>query len=83
MRVAPRTTVLSLLSRLALVALSSALVGCPEKAGAPADKTGAEPERVEPDDGAKADDKAAPAAPAAAPAAAEEKKEDKKEEGGW
>ena len=79
MRAAPRTTVLSLLSRLALVALSSALVGCPEKGGAPADKTTAEPERVEPDDGAKADEKPAPAA---APAA-EEKKDDAKQEGGW
>jgi hypothetical protein len=79
MRVAPRATVLSLLG---LIALSVTLVGCPEKAGAPADKTGAEPERVEPDDGAKADEKAAPAAPAAAPAA-EEKKDDAKQEGGW
>ncbi len=78
MRVAPRTTVLSLLS---LIALSAALVGCPEKAGAPADKTSAEPERAEPDDGAKADDEKKPAA--AAPAAPDEKKEDKKEEGGW
>ncbi|HKY40277.1 MAG TPA: hypothetical protein VJN18_30290 [Polyangiaceae bacterium] len=81
MRVAPRTTVLTLLS---LIALSATLVGCPEKAGAPADKTTAEPERVEPDDEAKADDKKKPAAAApAAPAAADEKKEDAKEEGGW
>jgi hypothetical protein len=77
MRAAPRTTVLSLLSRLALVALSAALVGCPEKSGAPADNTSAEPERAEPDDGAKAAPAAAPAAPA------EEKKDDAKQEGGW
>jgi len=81
MRLAQSSTVLSLLG---LVALGSALVGCPEKGGAPADKTGVEPERAEPDDDGKADaKKPAPAAPAAAPAAADEKKEDAKDEGGW
>ena len=80
MRVAPRTTVVSLFG---LIALSSALVGCPEKAGAPADKTVAEPERAEPDDGAKADDEKKPAAAEpSAPPAAEEKK-GAKDEGGW
>jgi hypothetical protein len=66
---------------IAFAALASLLLGCPEKAGAPADKTTAEPERAEPDDGA-ADDKKKPAA--AAPAAADEKKPDEnKDEGGW
>lgn len=84
MRLAQQTTVLSLLG---LLAVSSALVGCPEKGGAPADKTAVEPERAEPDDEAKADDKAkkpaGAAAPAAAPPAADEKKDDAKDEGGW
>lgn len=83
MRALPRA---SALSPFCLLALSAALTGCPEKAGAPADKTVAEPERAEPDDDAKADDKAKkPGAPvpAAAPAAADEKKDDAKEEGGW
>ena len=79
MRVALRPTMLPLFG---LFALSAALVGCPEKAGAPADKTTAEPERAEPDE-EKKPAAAAPAAPAAAPAAADEKKEEKKEEGGW
>jgi hypothetical protein len=81
MRVFPPSTVPSLMG---LVALGLALTGCPEKAGAPAEKTGAEPERVEPDDGDEKSKKPAAAAPPAAPAAADEKKPDEnKDEGGW
>lgn len=65
---------------IAFAALGSLLAGCPEKAGAPADKTTAEPERAEPDDGV-ADDKKKPAA--AAPAAEEKKPDENKDEGGW
>ena len=74
-----------LFSVLGLVSLSLLLGGCPEKTGAPAEKTGVEPERAEPDDDAKGDHEAKkPAAPAAAPAAADEKKPDEaKDEGGW
>ena len=72
---------------LGLFALCSALAGCPEKGGGPADKTAAEPEQAEPDDQGKLDEKAkkpSSAAPAAAPSAADDKKaEDGKDEGGW
>jgi hypothetical protein len=78
-----------LISLLGLVSLSLMLGGCPEKTGAPADKTSAEPERAEPDDDSKGDHegkKAAPAAPAAAPPAADDKKPDDAKDddkGGW
>lgn len=68
------------LSFIAVAALGSLLAGCPEKAGAPADKTSAEPEHAEPDDGA-GEDKKTPAA--AAPAAEEKKPDENKDEGGW
>ena len=68
---------------LGLVSLSLLLGGCPEKTGAPAEKTGVEPERAEPDDDAKGDHEVKKPA-AAAPAAADEKKPDEgKDEGGW
>lgn len=70
---------------LGLVSLSLVLAGCPEKTGAPAEKTSVEPERAEPDDDSKSDHEAKkPAAPAPTPAAADDKKPDEgKDEGGW
>jgi hypothetical protein len=69
----------NLLSLFGFLALSSVLVGCPDK-DAPAETTTAEPERAEPDDEGKVDTKK-PAAPAAAPADAKKPEDDDK--GGW
>jgi len=72
----------NLLSLFGFLALSSVLVGCPDK-DAPAEKTTAEPERAEPDDEGKAADIKKPAAPAAAPADAKKPEDDDKDKGGW
>ena len=66
-----------LLSILGFFALSSLLIGCPDK-DAP-EKTTAEPERVEPDDEGKAAEAKKPAAASAASA----KPDDDKDKGGW
>ncbi len=62
-------------------ALSSVLVGCPDK-GSSADKTTAEPERAEPDDEGKLGDRK-PAAPAPAAPVEDKKPDEDKDKGGW
>lgn len=88
MRAAQNSKLLPVLSLLSLATLSGALVGCPEKGGAPAeDKATVEPERAEPDDDkgeAKKPASPPPPAPAAAPAADDKKPDDKEDDkGGW
>jgi hypothetical protein len=80
MRLASYRNVLSLFG---FIALSSVLAGCPEKGGAPADKTSAEPERAEPDDEGKAAEGKKPAAAAPAAPADDKKPDENKDKDGW
>ncbi len=69
----------NVLTAFGLLALSSGLVGCPEKGGT--DKTTAEPERAEPEEDGKAASEKKPAAPAAT--GDDHKPDEDKDKGGW